>query len=311
MGYYGRGRYRSWRSRGRHVASKYSVLEKLFGNAVAEIRQAFLSFDDEEAIDEMFADYGEIYGDAAEKYARKTFSSWASGSTKLSGQTMERLVELVPPYLSSAQRFSILQSVLKRNRLSGGLRTIKINVKEPNQGFAELQEVLAAMSHNHMLANLSDKVMKAASWLYDDDITSARAMLAEAERMENDMIRSGAAKEIELLQRTISTGQVKAATYTVEMPAGKLHVVAYSPSMCFVATVCFGQNAPETTALRIWRDQYLIEKRWGRKFVVWYYNNGEVIADIAAHSPVLRRFAKTGIRLFIQAVMRKSILGAI
>ena len=307
MGYYGRRRYRSWRSRGwggSSGPSKYSLLVGLFGDAVGQIRQAFMSLD-EEGRDELFSDYGAIHGDSAEKYARKTFPKWKSGATNLSGQTMERLVELVPPYLSPEQRFSILQLVLKRHKKSAPYRTIKINVKEPAAGFSELQSALASMSHDDVLAHLPEHVMKAASWLYDDDITGARAMLAEAERLENDMIRTKAAREIDLLRRTISTGQVKTANYSVEMPAGRLSVIAYTPSKCFVATVCFGENAPETTALRNWRDTYLVEKEWGRKFIVWYYENGEKIAEIADRSAALKGIAKACIRIIAKSVAHR------
>jgi hypothetical protein len=277
----------------------------LFGSAVSQIREAFENLD-EDALDELFSDYGAIHGDAAEKYARKTSPRWASGAIKLSGQTMERLVELVPPYLEPTQRFSILQTVLKRHKKTGSWRSIKINVTEPAQGFVELQQALASMTHNDMLAHLPKEVMKAASWLYDDDITAARSMLAEAERLENDMIRASAAREIELLRRTISSGQVKAATYTVEMPAGKLHVVAFSPSMCFVATVCFGQHAPETAILRAWRDRYLIEREWGRRFIVWYYINGEKIAAMEANRPALKMAAKVCINIFVKVLTYQS-----
>lgn len=310
MGYYGKRRFRSWQSYGSYAPPTYSALANLFGSAVGEIREAFENLGGD-AIDELFSDYGAIHGDSAESYARKTFPSWQSGKIKLSGQTMQRLVELVPPYLSPEKRFSLLQSVLRCHKKTGGSRTIKINIKEPNQGFTELQNALASMPHNDMLSHLPKKVMKAASWLYDDDITAARAMLAEAERLENDMIRSSAAREIELLRRTISSGQVKSASYTVEMPAGKLNVVAYSPSMCFVATVCFGQSAPETAILRAWRDQYLIEQGWGRLFIVWYYNNGEKIADLTSRSPALKGLAKACLRIFIKAMAHKSNGGVI
>lgn len=305
-------RYRSWRSRGwggSSAPSKYSVLTGLFGSAVGEIRHAFENLKPD-ALDELFSDYGAIHGDSAERYARKTFPSWKSGATTLSGQTMERFVELVPPYLAPEQRFSILQAVLKYHKKSGAKNIIKINVKEPAQGFAELQQALASMSHDDILAHLPENVMKAASWLYDDDITATRAMLAEAERLENDMIRSKATREIELLRRTISTGQVQAASYSVEMPAGKLSVVAFTPSKCFVATVCFGENATETATLRTWRDQYLIEQEWGRKFIVWYYTNGEKFAEIASCSPALKGVVKACISIFAKAVAHKFNGGA-
>lgn len=304
MGYYSRRHYRNWRSRSwgsSFKPPKYSVLTKLFGNAVGEIRHAFMKLD-EDALDELFSDYGNIYGDSAERYARKTFPQWKNGTTNLSGQTMERLVELVPPYLTPELRFSILKSVLKQHKKTGTWRIVKINVKEPTQGFTELQQALASMSQDDVLAHLPEEVMKAASWLFDDDITASRAMLAEAERLENNMIRAKAEREIGLLKRTISTGQVQAANYSVEMPAGKLEVVAFTPSKCFVATVCFGENAQETQTLRLWRDQYLIEKDWGRKFIVWYYNNGETFAKLASRSLLLKAVAKRCISLLERVV---------
>jgi hypothetical protein len=78
-----------------------------------------------------------------------------------------------------------------------------------------------------MDAHLPERVMKAASWLYANDITAARAMLAEAERKENDIIRASATREIALLKRTVQSGQVKSGSYSVQMPAGNLSVELY------------------------------------------------------------------------------------
>lgn len=302
MGYYGNTRHARWStSRSFYASSKYGRLCKLFGGAVDEIKKQFLTFDEGE-IDELFIEYGALYGQAAEQYARKTFAKWKVGEVRLSGQTMERLIDLVPPLFNPGQRFSILKLVLKRHKQSGVSHIVKINIKEPSQGFSELQSALASMSHEAVLAHLPEAVMDAASWLYDDDITAARAMLAQAVRAENDLIRSSALREIDLLKKAISSGQVKAATYRVEMPAGTLNVVAYSSSMCFVATACFGQDAPETAILRAWRDRYLIERSWGRQFIVWYYNNGERFAALVARSPVLKRLAKMVVGRLAHAV---------
>lgn len=306
MAYYGRRRYRSWRSRGwgnSSGPSKYSVLSNLFGDAVGEIRNAFLNLDSD-ALDELFLDYGAMHGDSPERYARKTFPNWKSGATKLSGQTMERLMELVPPYLSPNQRFSILKLVLKKHQKSAPNKVIRINVKEPTEGFNELVAVLSSMSSEDTLAHLPERVMNAASWLYDDDVTAARSMLAEADRIENNQIREKAAREIELLKRTISAGQIKAANYSVQMPAGTLSVVAFTPSICFVATACFGSDAQETVALRHWRDNVLINYTFGRNFIVWYYKNGERLVSIADKSCIVKSLAKLTVGLLAKVIIK-------
>lgn len=228
----GRYYYKNWRSKQlrAYQPSKYSLLKNLFGDAVDEIRKEFLELN-KDAIDELFLDYGAMHGDSAERYARKTYSSWCDGTTKLSGQTMERLVELVPPYLSSPSRLRILKLVLAKNKPSGIFATIKINIKEPEHGFKHLDEELSRMIIADELAYLPRNVMEAATWLYDNDVTAARAMLAEATKFENEMLKRNALKEIDLLKRTIKSGQIKSANYNVEMPAGRLSVVATSPSM--------------------------------------------------------------------------------
>ncbi len=303
MAYY-RRRYRSWRSRGWRGSSgpsKYDVLLRLFGEAIILIRASFLKLD-EEAIDELLSDYGEIHGEAAEKYARNTYPKWRSGATNLSGQTMQRLVELVPPYLSAEQRFEILKIVLKQHEKKKSQRVIRINIKEPQQGFSDLKEALASISSEDVLAHLPPNVMDAAKWLYDDDITSARAMLADAERLENDIVRTSAAREVDLLQRTIASGQVKSASYSVKTPSGTLNVVAYTPSLCFVASRCFGAEGHETHALRVWRDKYLLEREWGRRFTVWYYKNGEQLAISISKFPPLLILVKIILRVFCVVV---------
>jgi hypothetical protein len=201
-------------------------LVSLFGSAVGDIKRAFLALGDD-ALDALLEDYSASHGDPAGNYARKTFPKWKSGATNLSGQTMERLVELVPPYLSSEQRFRLLRQVLQNNKPSKPYKSIRVNLKEPTGGFAKLDSALASMQHYDVLAHLPEKVMQAASWLYDNDITAARGMLAEAERKENDIILASATREVALLKRTIQSGQVKSASYSVQMPAGTLSVEVY------------------------------------------------------------------------------------
>ena len=234
-------RYRSRRMRFKHWQrwerrpTKADRLANLFGEAVGWITSAFLALEPAE-LDRILTQYGEKHGVQAENYARKAFPDWKSGATKLSGQTMERLIALVPPHLSAATRYALLQEVLKkqptgsRGKIS---RTIRISTREPEPGFAEIDGVLQSLRHEDSLAHISEYVMNAARWLYDDDMTAARAMLAAATSRENEIIKASAIREIELLRRTVLTGQVKEASYRVEMPAGNLNVEVFTPSRTF------------------------------------------------------------------------------
>lgn len=306
---YGRGngyrrRYKGYRYR-TQGPSKYSALSGLFGSMVGNIRTAFLQLE-EDALEELFEDYGNAHGDSAAKYAKKTFPKWKSGVTNLSGQTMERLIELVPPYLSPEQRFNLVTEVLRKHKPNNRSRTVKINVERPQEGFEELENVLTSMTHGASLVYLPERVLEAAKWLNDDDVTASRAMLAEVERRENDIMRASAAKEISLLRRTIASGQVKSASYSVTMPAGTLFVVAFKPSMCFVATMCFGKESREVAVLRSWRDNVLLESDAGRAFVVWYYQHGEYLANIIGRSNALLACTRKGLKMVVKLVNVKN-----
>lgn len=244
MGYYSsyrRRSYKSWRSRGygrSSAPSKYTALFQKFGAVVGEIRKAFLALE-EDALDELFQDYGAIHGTSAEAYARKTYPAWKIGKTTLSGQTLERLVELVPPYLEPVQRMTLVKLLAKQHEPRGGkpYKSISINIAEPGTAFAEIDAALRDMETEDVLAHIPEHVMSAAKWLYDDDVTAARAVLAEAKRAENELIKQAARKELELLKRTITSGQVKTANYSVELPAGRLSVHAFTPAKGLFATL--------------------------------------------------------------------------
>lgn len=303
-----RGSYRSYRYRswGSSPPSKYTKLKRLFGTAVGEIKTQFFDLD-QSALDELLSDYGEMYGKSAEDYARRTMPNWISGSTKLSGQTMERLIELVPPYLSARQRLSLLKLILDHNKKSPPTKTIKVNLKEPEVGLAEIDEAMTRLAVNQDFANLPSSVMDAASWLCDDDVTVARALVTDVARIETESLKVSAKREIDLLKRTLRSGQIKAASYTVQTPGGNINIIAYTPSLCFVATKCFGSTDQRTEILRSLRDNCLVNFANGRRFLVWYYNNGEQISKNLEKHPTAMVITKVALTIFTLLLQKLNI----
>lgn len=294
---YGRRRYRSWRARG-YQPTRYTALWSLFGEVVQDIKKAFFQLEPD-AIEELFSDYGNLYGPSAETYARKTFPAWQRGSTGLSGQTMERLIELVPPYLTPEQRMGVLAKLVHRHKPPIPQYTVRIDTKDSATGIAELENRLATLRVEDNLANLPQRVMDAAKWLYDDDITAARAVMAEFDKRKNDLMRDSAVREVQLLTRTILSGQIKAASYKVELPAGAINVVVYQKSACFIATAVFGEDACETILLRRLRDELLLERCSGRHLVVAYYRLAPSFLILAKFVPGLRLTARGVLRAMI------------
>lgn len=70
-----------------------------------------------------------------------------------------------------------------------------------------------------------------------------------------------------------------------------------SPGPCFVATVAFGEGAPELETLRTFRDRVLARSRPGRSFIAWYYRRGPALAGVVARRPLLRNLTRTALRV--------------
>jgi uncharacterized repeat protein (TIGR02543 family) len=58
---------------------------------------------------------------------------------------------------------------------------------------------------------------------------------------------------------------------------------------CFIATAAFGSKfAPAVSLLRKFRDDFLMNSDWGRRFVNFYYKNSPPIARFIAKNEMLR-----------------------
>lgn len=79
-----------------------------------------------------------------------------------------------------------------------------------------------------------------------------------------------------------------------------------APGPCFVATVAFGEGAPELHALRGFRDRVLLRSRAGRVFTETYYRVGPVMAGAVARSSVLSGLTRATLRRLIPHLERLS-----
>ena len=66
----------------------------------------------------------------------------------------------------------------------------------------------------------------------------------------------------------------------------RLHLTG-KDKRCFIATAIFGAMAPETIALRCWRDEWLLNCRIGRLGVNIYYQFSPAVVNLLFYIPGL------------------------
>ena len=67
-------------------------------------------------------------------------------------------------------------------------------------------------------------------------------------------------------------------------------IVPEKKNNCFIATATMGSyNHPTVIELRLFRDNWILEKKWGERFVAWYYHYGSIAAKSVEKSLALKK----------------------
>ena len=79
-----------------------------------------------------------------------------------------------------------------------------------------------------------------------------------------------------------------------------------SGGKCFVATACYDDpDHPTIKALRRFRDDFLRQRRIGRRVIMAYYSIGPWLARIVRRSHILRSCARSALNMFAAFVHTK------
>jgi hypothetical protein len=86
---------------------------------------------------------------------------------------------------------------------------------------------------------------------------------------------------------------------------------AKSQEGCFIATACCGsENAEPVRVLRAWRDRWLLQRAWGRRFVRWYYLHSPPVARWLSEHEWARRCVRMCFVLPVAAAVEASGLAS-
>jgi len=232
--YYGYRTRRSWHSSG---PSKKAVLRHLFGEIVHDVEHAFLHLTSYE-LNALFIDYGREYGNSAGAYARKTYDSWKSGRTQLSGKTAERLLELLPHHLSAKDRFELLKK-LRAKYICKHSEYVTVPPENWKQAVHDAINKIIAKSREF---KLPQPLYEKATWLANGDVTAAQRLLHAAE--EDEARLRGAYLDAEFKRIEIFISHIKdteSVSHRISIPQGDISVTISLPKRSFWEKT-FGNN---------------------------------------------------------------------
>jgi hypothetical protein len=280
-----------------HVA-QFNELNRKLGPVVSDIKSEFFSLSVED-FDDLVSRYSALHGLSAANYVLEAYPRWESGATKMSGQTMGRLLDLVPKYVSYDSRYNMVKRLCAHHRKKKS-ETIRIDKDKPLEGLRQLDAAIDSFYDHQNLLGLPDHVIETLNWLNDDDLVAARALLAQVENEEANRVQDIVRRNRGHIRDLIENKEIKSFEEVISFPNGDLRVYSFKESFCIIATSVYGSSEhADVLLLRQFRDQYLLDTSFGRYLVSCYYNNGHHFASALKDSNVRKRCVKGIFKIFL------------
>lgn len=214
-------RHWSGRDWGAYHVSQRQQLTNMFAGIDKDIQKIFFALN-AQSIDTLFTKYGQLHGKNAEKYARKTFPNWKSGQTELSGQTAERLLNLIPPYLPQNIKYELIKK-LRNHYLKKQSRHISTTHENWKVDVIPAVNELIKVSSDF---KLPDTLIQRAAWLANGDVDAANRILASLELEEAKVRANYLEVEFKRIQSLVEhTPHTQSIRHSIELPQGNINVV--------------------------------------------------------------------------------------
>lgn len=219
---YGRRRYRYSRNYRYSQASHRQSVSRLYGGIDDDVRRMFFDLD-AFTLKLVLNRYECEHGYAARKYAEKTLAKWKNGEVRMSGQVAERLVNVVPFFLSIDQKYELISSLWKRTRSRQTMRL----AMNPADSLAQLVERAASFLVEGSEVVIPDSVADRLEWLAAEDSASARVLLEEVVRRESGIAIAEFATSLGSLRQAWhdSTGARVKGQARIELPWALVEVI--------------------------------------------------------------------------------------
>jgi len=210
-GSYGSRDWSSWHSSqlGRQAAT--------LGGIDDDVRKAFLALKPNELLN-FFFHYEKRYGLGARTYAEKAFAKWKTGSTQMSAQTTERLLQVLPPFLGTQVKYDLLRKLREKYRLqeSYHLEVTTLDYK------AIVKPVVENLVTKAYTSNLPGSIESRLRWLADEDVNAAKSLMAGAEAAAMRITLSLLDQEFAKMEALLALNPKGKLTHRIELQYGVL-----------------------------------------------------------------------------------------
>lgn len=199
----------------------------------------------------------------------------------------ESFSNLTSDFIIPFERVIMLVPILKKDIVNSEIlisKIIELNNKILNQDFNSIDRGISF--------DLNNKTYFSSKLEIAENIKTLNDYLNFSELLINELKNAGLALNIGVLPNTsknISKSSLNELTSKLEK-LKNTRLKEENSSKCFVATATMGNYYhPVVVDLRLFRDNWLLKRKWGVIFTNWYYKHGPKAARMIENSYLLRK----------------------
>jgi len=213
-----------------HIPSKREKISEIVAGIDDEIIQRLFNFQ-HATLDKFFEYYGYEFGENAERYARKAFNDWKTRRKKPIGNTIERMINLVPHFLSDAERYDLLKILYEKKRYRE-FHSIEILLGQSTEELSKLESIFNHLCHKPDMQDLPPETQRTISWVCNNNSILARKIMATIEKEQSALIVNFARIELKQLYESIQELQDSVVgIHEIKLPHGTITITIKKPSL--------------------------------------------------------------------------------
>jgi hypothetical protein len=173
---------------------------------------------EQEPLEELFQLYERQFGEGAARYARQTYTKWKAGEVRPNRQTFRRFLIHLPKVMSFDLKCEVLRE-FRETYCPQQHYKATVYADDWRQTLTPLVESLIHKGNSSLPAKLSEKL----SWLAEDDMQVADALLKQSEKQQGRLVLSLLEQEFSNIEQLLDNAMgKKRVTHILRLPQGTI-----------------------------------------------------------------------------------------
>ena len=176
---------------------------------------------DTDSREELFKLYREQFGENAARYALNTYQKWKAGSVRPNKRTFNRFLINLPRVMNFDLKCEVLRE-LREAYCPRGEYNVTVSVDNWKSSLTPLVEEIIQRATS---AELPESLKRRLTWLAQDDISAANALLAESQARESRNAMALLEKEFSNIEELLDNAPRNTRiSHVLKLPLGSITV---------------------------------------------------------------------------------------